>query len=274
MADDASEPQPVLRNAHHQEDKLASNALDQTNRLQGKAQAHGGPHVDGKKNSDKPAGGFDGTSIPHAPPGYTLKFTFHCARNLPFADINSLSSDPYLIATLKTDLVKRHKQDPDLRFRVPTIHRNTNPEWKSEWVVANIPASGFLMKCTLYDEDPVDHDDRLGNVHVHLGNIADNWNGIREHTYDIKKRMGSKRAYMFRGCAVLFSRHMKMSGEMVISVENLGRTKCEDGGRAYTIGPLAWSRHFSPLIGRLVGTKQTADEGNKKGDEKYKSVPC
>ncbi|KAI9869598.1 MAG: hypothetical protein M1823_009016, partial [Watsoniomyces obsoletus] len=119
----------------------------------------------------------------------------------------------------------------DLRIRIPTIHRNTNPVWNTEWVVANVPASGFFLKCRLFDEDPADHDDRLGNVHVRVDSIADHWEGIREQKFKIKKRVGSKRAYLFRSCAALLSRDIEMSGDVVISVENLGRTQDEEGGR-------------------------------------------
>jgi hypothetical protein len=37
-------------------------------------------------------------------------------------------------------------------------------------------------------------------------------NGIREQLYKIKKRMGSKRTYLFRGCAAMFSNEIQMSG--------------------------------------------------------------
>ena len=280
MADGPQED-PVLRNGgHHNTDQAGKKFVEKTGQWQEKAQSHKpqpkAQDGDKDKKDKKPAGGFDATPVPHASPGYTLKFTFHRAENLPFADINTISSDPYVLATLKTDLQKRHKQDPDLRFRTPTIHRNTNPAWNTEWIVANVPSSGFFLKCRLYDEDPADHDDRLGNVHVNVNSIHDGWTGIKEQSFDIKKRMGSKRAYLIRGCAALVS-SIKMGGEMVISVENLGRTPGKDGGRMYTIGPLHWSRHFSPLIGRLTGVKDNDDDdqktnGEKKKAGKYKSV--
>ena len=47
-----------------------------------------------------PPGGFDATPIPFAPDAYTIKFTFHRAKNLPVSDLNSRSSDPYIHATL------------------------------------------------------------------------------------------------------------------------------------------------------------------------------
>lgn len=273
MADDSERVEPILRNRRHEcFDQAGQAFVQKTEKIEKKKQAHKSQE---EKDKEQPPGGFDDTIPPQAPPGYTLKFTFHRARHLPLADINTLSSDPYVIATLNTELHKRHKEDPDLRFRTPTVHRNTDPEWNAEWVVGHVPASGFFLKCRLYDEDPNDHDDRLGNVHVSVGRISDSWPGIREQTFEVKMRMGSKRAYLVRGCATMFSGNLKLRGEMILSVENLGKTPGEQGRKAYTIGPLYWSRHFSPLIGRLTGVKDPDDEtdqDSKKKTQKYKSV--
>ena len=217
-----------------------------------------------------PAGGYDATPVPQLPSGFTVKFTFHRATNLPFADINTLSSDPYLLVQLNTLLPTRHKQDPRLRLRTPTIRRNVNPEWNCEWIVANVPADGFKLKARIYDEDPSNNDDRLGNVHVNVPQITEQWQGIREEAYGIKKRMGSKRAYLFRGCAAMFNRNVRMSGELVVSVQVLGKTEGVPGGRAFTVGPCQWSRHYSPLFGRLTGTKDPGTEVNGKKVERYK----
>jgi hypothetical protein len=208
------------------------------------------------KKEKGPAGGFDDTPIPHAPPGYTLKITFHRATNLPLADINTLSADPFIVAQLTTSLPTRHKEDPPLQLRTPTIRQSTDPVWNTEWIVANVPASGFKLKCRIYDEDPADHDDRLGNAHVDVENISENWPGIKNETRKIKKRMGSKRAYLLRAVAVCFNKVEHMNGVLYVSVENLGRTPGEHGGRVYTLGPQFWIRHYSPLLGRLLGQKE------------------
>lgn len=131
--------------------------------------------------------------------------------------------------------------------------------------VAHVPPSGFDMKIRVFDEDSADHDDRLGNVHVYANHLGDGWENLKEHSYDIKKRMASKRAYLLRGCAALISRSVKMNAQLVVSVECLGRSEGE-GGRAFTIGPLPWTRHYSPLIGRLTGTKDRSetDDGEEK----------
>ena len=265
-SEDSNEPQ--MHREHHG-DSLATKLVGEINGLERKTRQKT-PGSGGDKKG--PAGGFENTPVPKAAPGYTLKFTFHRATNLPMADLNSLSSDPYVLAQLNTSLTKRHKQDPSLRYRTPTIRRSTDPEWNSTWVVANVPASGFKLKARIYDEDPADHDDRLGNVHVNADHISEDWEGIQEHAYSIRKRMGSKRAYAIRGCAAMFNRRVHMSGELIVSVQVLGRSQAEHGGRIYTIGPCNWTQHLSPLIGRLTGTKDPQDDNDEKKTEKYKCV--
>ncbi|MCJ1230576.1 hypothetical protein MMC12_007250 [Toensbergia leucococca] len=259
----------------HRSDALATKFVDKTGDMQEKARNRRGKNPDDNNSNAKkdkqPAGGYDKTPIPDAPAGFTIKFTFHRATNLPMADINTLSSDPYVMAQLNTRLPTRHKQDPYMRFRTPTIRRNTEPVWNCDWIVANVPASGFELKARIYDEDPADHDDRLGNVHVHGSNISESWEGINEQAYKIKKRMGSKRAYLVRGCAAMFSKGLAMSGDLYVSAKVLGRTEASGGGRVWTVGPCAWSQHLSPMIGRLAGTKEPG-KGKEGGTEKYKCV--
>ncbi|KAE8349262.1 hypothetical protein BDV28DRAFT_64216 [Aspergillus coremiiformis] len=218
----------------------------------------------------KPAGGFDSTPFPHAPPGYTLKFTFHRGINLPCADFGSFSSDPYTVAQLNVDIPKRHKQDTNLTFRTPTVHRNRDPVWESEWIVANVPASGFQLKCTVYDEDVADHDDKLGNAYVEVNSILGQWNGIKKQPFKIKKRTGSKRVYLFGNIAALASGRLDVGSHLVISVEILGETPGKEGGQLYTVGPNYWLKHFSPLIGRLAGTKdEVKSQNGKKTTTRY-----
>ena len=254
----------------HRSDAIAQKLDAKAEVFQQKKQQYGGQK---KQNDKQPAGGFDATPIPQAPPGFTVKFTFHRAHNLPFADLNTLSSDPYVMAELKTDLPTRHKQDPPMRWRTPTIRRSVEPVWDSEWIVANVPARGFALKARIYDEDPGDHDDRLGNAHIHINGVSETFPHIKEQSYSIKKRMGSKRAYFFRGCAAMFNRNVHMSGDLVVSVEVIGKTDTDNGGRMYTIGPCNWTQHLSPMIGRLAGTKEPGAGGKDgKQTDTYKCV--
>ena len=273
MAENGDTDAPTMKIQHATQDKVGKKFVDKSNKVHAVVENKKPQKKDdGDKKSKAPAGGFDATPIPPAPPGYTVKFTFHRAEHLPFADINSLSSDPYVVATLTTSLEKRHKEDPDMTWRTPTIRKNVNPVWDNEWIVANVPASGFQLKCRLYDEDPADHDDRLGNVTVRVDSISEQWTGINQMSYKIQKRMGSKRAYLVRACATLIhGGKLAMSGQLVLSAEVLGKTESNEGGHIYTVGPCQWTRHYSPMIGRLTGTKDTEESADgKKEVEKYK----
>jgi hypothetical protein len=192
-----------------------------------------------------------------------VKFTIHKATNMPIADLNTRSADPFVRATLTSELPTRHKEDPDMVFRTFTAHKNVNPEWNSEWIVAGVPSSGFRLKCRIYDEDTADHDDRLGNVTITVNNIGLNWAGIKEESFPVKKRMGSKRAYFIRGCASLLSSKVHMNGHLFLSAEILGESE-KPHGRMYTVGQTTWFKHFSPMIGRIAGTK--APENDDGGD--------
>ncbi|KAJ6445043.1 C2 domain-containing protein [Purpureocillium lavendulum] len=208
-----------------------------------------------------PPGGFDTTPLPDAPPGYTVRFVFRCAANLPPADFNTASSDPFLTATLKTSLPKRHKEDPDLVHRTRTLRRTTEPEWNDEWVVANVPRSGFTLKCRLYDEDSPDSDDRLGNVTIRVPQVYEQWEGLPPpgKEFGAKKRMISKRAFLLKGLSSILHSGTHITPRLTISIEVLGKSD-PPHAQMYTLGPTTWIKHFSPMIGRLAGIKVNANE--------------
>jgi len=108
-------------------------------------------------DKNNPPGGYDKTLIPTARDGYTVRFTIHRAESLPVSDLASRSSDPFVTATLTSDLPKRHKEDPEMVLRTRTIHKSVDPEWNTEWIVAGVPSSGFRLKCRIYDEDFVSY---------------------------------------------------------------------------------------------------------------------
>ncbi|TQS36344.1 hypothetical protein Golomagni_03210 [Golovinomyces magnicellulatus] len=215
-------------------------------------------------------GGFDATPIPFAREGYTIKFTFHKAKNLPRSDLSSKLSDPYLTATLTSDLPKRHKSDPDMMLRTPTIHNCLNPKWNTEWIVAGIPSTGFKLKCRIYDEDQTDHDDRLGNVTLKIDRIESGWRGKKHEPFIIKKRTGSKRAYLLHGCTAMLDPDVRLDGSLFLSVELLGISE-KPHGRMYTVGVTSFFKHYSPLIGLLAGTKapNTSEEYGQHHVERY-----
>lgn len=230
---------------------------------------------DASSDEKKPSGGFDSTPIPSRPAGYTIKIKVHRAENLPVADINGFSSDPYCLAQLNCDTPRRHKEDPPLRWRSATVRKNLEPEWNEEWIVANVPASGFKLKVRIYDEDPADHDDMLGKVHITVPSIHDGWQGLKEEGYKLRVHDGSRRAYLIQALTTCFRKDKSFRGHLFLSVELLGRTQ-EDGqhGRLYTAGPCRWMKHFSPMLGRLANIKepdsddshqQSGSDGNARG---------
>jgi len=216
------------------------------------------------KDKTKPEGGYDPTPLPDFPPGYTVKFTFHKASNLPAADIHNGSADPYLAATLTAAIPKRHKEDPVLTRRTRTLRCTTEPEWEEEWTVANVPGSGFRLKCRLYDEDYPDHDDRLGNFTFETSHIGEDWKGPDRETFTVKKRMGSKRAYLLKAASSALSKDASMSPRLQLSIEVVGRSD-PPGAQMYTVGPARWIQHYSPMIGRLTGIKVNKDESRDGG---------
>jgi Ca2+-dependent lipid-binding protein len=209
-------------------------------------------------NDEKPAGGYDPTPLePSSGPTYTIKITFHSAWNLPASDYNGVS-DPYVLAQLQTDLPTRHKEDPKLRYRSKTIRRSVEPEWEAVWVVAGIPKSGFTLSTRIYDEDPGNHDDRLGKVEIHSGRIDEKWKIDRE-TFKVKKTGADVMAYGLRWGKKLLCRDVKLHATLTMSIEVLGRTE-EEVGKAYTLNNFWWV-HWSPMIGRIAGTKTNDDRG-------------
>lgn len=217
-----------------------------------------------KIKGKNPPGGYDPTPLPDAPQGYTLKFTFHKAYNLPIADLKTNAADPFLHATLTTAVPKRHKEDPPLTRRTPTIRKSTEPVWEDEWIVANIPSTGFTLKCRLYDEDWSDHDDRLGNVTIKVPQVDENWEGFDGQVFEVKKRSGSKRAYFFKAVSKLFCHADSMTPRLHISIQVIGKSD-PPHAQMYTVGPATWVKHFSPMIGRLTGTKVNRNEDDDAG---------
>ncbi|ROV87255.1 hypothetical protein VSDG_10052 [Cytospora chrysosperma] len=227
------------------------------------------------KDKTHPAGGYDPTPFPDLPPGWTVRFVFHKAKNLPAADLSTQSCDPFIEATLTAPIPHRHKEDPVLVKRTRTIRTSREPEWEEEWIVANVPEAGFKLKCRVYDEDYPDHDDRLGNVTFETTHIEEGWSlGPEGQWFDIKKRAGSKRAYLFKAVTSTLEKDVSMTGSLHLSMEVVGRSEGK-GSQMYTVGPSTYFKHYSPLLGRFLGIKvnedETADEehhANSKPEDK------
>lgn len=207
-----------------------------------------------------PPGGLDKTPLGHTKqPRYTVKITFHSASNVPVSDINTGNSDPFVLAQLATDQPPRHSDDPHLRFRSKTIHRSTEPVWNAEWVVGNIPESGFTLKSRLYDADDYNRDDRLGTLHYSSGRLGENWKGVDKEEFKLRKTGAHPLVYGLRWCAATMRSSKNIDARMTISIEMLGKTEGEDMGKAYTLNNF-WFKHYSPLFGKIAGTKGEEDE--------------
>lgn len=256
-----SEQEPVTQNggSHPDQESEAKEKRSKKDKVKDKVEEKK------KKAYEKanPPGGYDSTPVPSAPDGYTIRFTFVRAENLPIGDLGTASSDSFLIATLTSQGIKqRHKEDPDMKLRTRTIHKDTNPVWNQEWIVAGIPSSGFKLKCRLYDEDSNDSDDRLGNVTVVVPHIGEDWKGMHEASFPVKKRMGSWRAYLIKGITTMCGSDGDLTGQLFLSMEVLGKSD-KPYGKMYTVGPTCWTKHYSPMIGRLAGTKAPKVEGRE-----------
>ncbi|KAH9925405.1 uncharacterized protein BXZ73DRAFT_91123 [Epithele typhae] len=207
---------------------------------------------------------------PAAPPSspsavrYTCEVAFHRASNVLISDLGSLSADPYIVATLSPLAPAEAVQS--VHYRTPTAHRTRDPVFDgARWVVAGVPASGFVLAMDLFDEDRGSRDDRLGRAVVRFppptrgvqeagegatgAALREGWNS-GEREVKVRKRHGDLRA------------RVKHHTRVVVSVRVLGRSPQvggEEGRRCTHLGRSSWpdvfSRHFSPLAARLASVQ-------------------
>ncbi|KAF3928047.1 hypothetical protein AA313_de0201886 [Arthrobotrys entomopaga] len=212
---------------------------------------------------------------------YDLAIRFHSVSNLPVADLGKFSSDPYLkiklaVSPKKTTETGWHAikektgpdpDDPVIVFRTPTHHQTLNPIFPPQtfWVVGNIPESGFSMTVICRDEDPSNQDDGLGKTKIEIEEVTGSgWK--KEHMkIELKRRNGggSWRAFAFSPVINVINGQKISSGRPVVdmSIEVIGETK-DNAGRSfpYTSGPAYFSKHFSPLAGRIAGIVEKEQE--------------
>ncbi|KAJ7035580.1 hypothetical protein C8F04DRAFT_511923 [Mycena alexandri] len=200
------------------------------------------------------------------PSTYTVQITFDRAKNLPVADIGTLSCDPYILASIEV---------PDaepLKFRTPTIRRTRDPTWNSTWFVGGIPAAGFKLKMILYDEDPGVKlsNDRLGKAVAEFGpeEMKEGFTRL-ETEYVLQKRKGDLHPYILTYLtALLPGEKLVKHNRVIVSVRVLRKDPEQtDDSRMYTLGPNKYSRHFSPLIGSMVNKSTPKDANDSDGQK-------
>lgn len=167
---------------------------------------------------------------------YTVEFTFHRATHVPVADFPHFSADPYIHAHLSVPAHPKYGDDNPLDFRTPTVRSNLNPVWDSKWRVAGVPASGFKLVVRLRDEDPGDHDDRLGSLTIRETNVNERLDK-NEQVYEIKKRRGSIQAYVLTYIGSVVSKNISTDPHLVVSIKVVGKTPNQKDRRVYTVGP-------------------------------------
>jgi hypothetical protein len=123
------------------------------------------------------------------------------------------------------------------------------------------------MKVVVMDEDFTSHDDRLGHLKVEIRDLGGpEWKDIKRRRFELKKRWAGRRVNLARAASNILNplklcrdktyRHQR--DEIEISVEVIGSLQPGEEwnvGRAFTLGPGRWWQHYSPLLGRIAGTK-------------------
>lgn len=201
-------------------------------------------------------------------PQYTCEIVIHRAANVPIADLNTLSSDPYIRATVSPRVPQPvaatgpPPQSPApeaqyISFRTITARKTLDPVFNARWLVSGIPASGFVLTLQLNDEDPGNHDDRLGKAVIrfpdpNLGDssgqsLKEGWDS-GEREYKMHKRHGSLRARLGTYIAKTLTRgRVGHRVRVFVSVRVLGpapRLEGEDSERIYTLGPRLYIRPY------------------------------
>ncbi|KAJ3532935.1 hypothetical protein NM688_g7348 [Phlebia brevispora] len=218
---------------------------------------------------------------------YVCKIVILRVTDVPVADLHTLSCDPYIQARLSVEDTdgSRDGNPRYITYRTHTCRRTLNPEFNASWIVSGIPESGFLLSLNLRDEDPHNYDDDLGKTVLQLPwpdepdpRLHEGWkSGERE--YKVHKRKGTINSRVFTCIAQVLTRgsighHVRLW----ITAEVLGKAESQEDRRLYTVGPRKshgssihkeqindpctgrYVRHFSPLIGRFLGSSNSPDD--------------
>ena len=208
---------------------------------------------------------------------FTCEIVFHRATNVPIGDLNTLSSDPYILATLTSLQHNKSRPEEPISFRTSTVRRTLNPEFDgARWIVSGVPASGFIIVLSLMDEDPGDHDDRLGKAVLRFPDpnrdtdagkmeLKRGWQ-TGEQEYKIHKRHGGLRARFGTYVAKVVTRgRVGHRTRVMLSVRVLGealpREHNEDVDKIYTLGPRESPHRGFSMDPYLTKGEQTCSHG-------------
>lgn len=180
---------------------------------------------------------------------FTLRIKFKRATDLPIGDFLLLSSDPYCVATLR---FRGQVYDDDPKFklhrRTKTVRRDLNPEWNEEWIVSNVPATGFSLKLKVMDEDAKHHDDELGLATIDVSSMS-----VSKTPYNVGlgiRKAGDIGMTFFRavaaGCKGRKLKKLRGKIEVDIEVEKCTEDVPKDH-RPYTVGPSKQSLGISRI---------------------------
>lgn len=215
----------------------------------------------------------DCPSATESPPGprYIVHINFSSGNKLPIGDLPSRSSDPYIVSTLRfpgTTFPKLHR-------RTSTIHTSLTPTWNERWSIANVPVQGIDLKIKVMDEDPRNHDDKLGVARISTGPL-DRCESDMLFLEKVKPGKGvwaGTKRVMLSTCGV---GSQKGEVEFEISLEKMdpdhGQGE-DEVMRAYTIAPNWFSRHSSPLLGIIITHTKTAEEEEDDGQPGENETP-
>ncbi|TGZ84626.1 hypothetical protein EX30DRAFT_325361 [Ascodesmis nigricans] len=203
-----------------------------------------------------------------SPTTYTLRITFARAHSLPVADVFTLSSDPFVLATLRFPTTS----SPKLRHRTPTLRRTTDPVWNNVWTVSHVPATGVRLKLKVKDEDTKNRDDGLGVAYIESGPLENGWKRSFRQGLSLSKG-GDAAVMMLRLVTVGWrkGRWKCLGGEVDVEMEVVEYDGLDEelgkANRPFTLGPNWWSQHYSPLIGIITNTKSPVLQ--KDGVQRY-----
>ncbi|THH31396.1 hypothetical protein EUX98_g2778 [Antrodiella citrinella] len=172
---------------------------------------------------------------------YTCLITIHRATNVPVSDFNNFTSDPYFHISLSVNIGNGAPQI--LAHRTRTERSTRDPTFDSKWVVSGIPSRGFNLALTLMDEDPGNHDDKLGQAVLWFPfagqTFEEGWES-GEQEYDVHKRKGEFKSRVGSFVAKAVTREkVGHRCRVWVSVKVVGKAKSQTDHRIYTLGPRA-----------------------------------